>query len=271
MIDLHSHTTASDGELAPAEQLALAASKGITVLAVTDHDTVAGLGAAHEAARRLGVRLVPGLEVSTRLNGRDVHVLGHFVDPAHGELSAFEARLRQEREARMAQMVEKVRALGFPVTLEMVRELADGATLTRPHLARVLVELGYVTSPREAFSRWLGDGRAAYVPHRELAPADAIALIHRAGGTATLAHPGLSRIDPLELETMARDGLDGLEVMHSEQPPSQREKLAALAEKLGLVATAGSDYHGPTVSPDRSFGQVQMPEEALVRLEARRR
>jgi predicted metal-dependent phosphoesterase TrpH len=270
MIDLHSHTTASDGEHPPEEQVALAASKGVTVLAVTDHDTVGGIDACQRAAARLGLRLVPGIEVSTRLNRREVHVLGHFVDPAESGLASFAERLKREREARMEQMVKKVQALGFPVTMEMVRELAGDVSLTRPHLARVLVELGYASSPREAFHRWLGDGKAAHVPHQELPPAEAIALIHRAGGTATLAHPGPTRIDRLELEGLRRDGLDGLEVIHSDQPPTLQEKLSAWAHALDLVPTAGSDYHGPTVTPDRSFGQITMAPAQLERLEARR-
>lgn len=270
MIDLHSHTTASDGEHPPEEQVALAASKGVTVLAVTDHDTVDGLEACQRAAQRLGIRLVPGIEVSTRLNRRDVHILGHFVDPATPELASFQTRLMRERAERMAQMVEKVKALGFPVTMEMVQELAGDVSLTRPHLARVLVELGYASSPKEVFTRWLGDGKAAYVPHHEYPPAEAIALIHRAGGTATVAHPGPTRIDHLELEGLKQAGLDGIEVIHSDHPPSLQEKLSKWADELDLVKTAGSDYHGPTVSPGRSFGKVTMAPDELERLEARR-
>lgn len=270
MIDLHSHTTASDGEHSPEALVALAASKGVTALAVTDHDTVEGLAACRQAAERLGVRLVPGIEISAHLNRREIHILGHFVDPTAAPLATFQQRLRAERLARMEKMVEKVRALGFPVTLEMVTQLAAGGSLTRPHLARVLTELGYVSSPKEAFHRWLGDGKPGYVPHDEFPPAEAIALIHAAGGTATLAHPGQTRIDRRELEQLKALGLDGLEVVHSDHPPSQQEKLATWADALDLVKTAGSDYHGPTVSPGRSFGKLGMDPREFARLEARR-
>ncbi|MEW5739191.1 MAG: PHP domain-containing protein [Myxococcota bacterium] len=270
MIDLHSHTTASDGELPPEEQVALAASKGVTVLSVTDHDTVGAIEACQRAAQRLGVRLVPGIEVSTYLNRREVHILGHFVDPSEARLSNFEKRLKAERERRMELMVDKVKGLGFPVTMQMVRDLAGDVSLTRPHLARVLTELGFTSSPKEAFTRFLGDGKPAYVPRLELAPKEAIDLIRGAGGTATVAHPGMTKIDRRELEELKRDGLVGVEVGHSDHPPSQQEKLAQWADELELVKTAGSDYHGPTVSPGRSFGTVGMAPEELARLEARR-
>lgn len=270
MIDLHSHTTASDGEHPPEEQVALAASKGVTVLAVTDHDTVGGIEACQRAAARVGLRLVPGIEVSTYLNRREVHILGHFVDPMEPRLASFQERLKVERQQRMEQMVAKVKALGFPVTMDMVRELAGDVSLTRPHLARVLVELGYASSPKEAFTRWLGDGKPAYVPRLELPPVEAITLIHGAGGTATVAHPGMTRIDRRELEGLKQDGLDGVEVGHSDHPPSLQEKLAKWADELDLVKTAGSDYHGPTVSPGRSFGTVGMAPAEFERLEARR-
>ncbi|GMU62407.1 MAG: phosphatase [Myxococcaceae bacterium] len=270
MIDLHSHTTASDGEYPPEEQVALAASKGVTVLAVTDHDTVGGVEACRRVAAKLGVRLVPGIEISTSLNRREVHILGHFVDPAEPHLARFEQRLKAERERRMELMVEKVKGLGFPVTMEMVRQLAGDVSLTRPHLARVLTELGYTSSPKDAFTRFLGDGKPAYVPRLELPPKEAIELIRGAGGTATVAHPGMTRIDRRELEELKRDGLVGIEVGHSDHPPSQQEKLARWADELDLVKTAGSDFHGPTVSPGRSFGTVTMSPAELARLEARR-
>jgi hypothetical protein len=270
MIDLHSHTTASDGELAPEEQVALAASKGITVLAVTDHDTVSGLEACQRAASRWGIRLVPGIEISAHLNRREVHILGHFVDPSEARLGSFEKRLKAERERRMEVMVAKVKALGFPVTLEMVRALAGDGSLARPHLARLLTELGYTSSPQDAFARFLGDGKPAYVPRLELAPKEAIALIRGAGGTATIAHPGMTQIDHRELKELKRDGLVGIEVAHSDHPPSLQEKLAQWADELDLVKTAGSDFHGPTVAPGRSFGAVSMAAEELERLEARR-
>ncbi len=270
MIDLHSHTSASDGQHPPAEQVALAAAAGVKVLAVTDHDTVAGLGACADAAAALGLRLVPGIEVSALHNRREVHVLGHFVDPASPRLQAYVTQLGGERERRMEAMVEKLEAMGVPVKLEQVRALAGDAPLTRPHLARVLVELRVCSSTREAFDRFLGDGRPAWVPRFELSVSDAVALIHAAGGTATLAHPGSSRVNRLEVETMAAAGLDGIEALHSDHPPSQQELFRGWADALGLECTAGSDFHGEAVAPNRRFGSATMSPEALARLEARR-
>jgi predicted metal-dependent phosphoesterase TrpH len=270
MIDLHSHTTASDGQHPPAEQVGLAAAAGVTVLAVTDHDTVAGLEACDAAARSLGLRLVPGIEISAVHNRREVHVLGHFIDPTSPRLVAYIEQLAGERERRMEAMVKKLVAIGVPVTLAQVRAYAGDAPLTRPHLAGVLVDLRVCTSTKEAFQRFLGDGRAAWVPRFELPSADAIALIHAAGGTATIAHPGSSRVNRLEVEELAKSGLDGLEAIHSDHPPSQQDLFRGWAQALGLECTAGSDFHGEKVAPGRKFGSASMTAEGFARLEARR-
>jgi len=269
MIDLHSHTTASDGEHPPRELLALARAAGVTTLAVTDHDTVGGLERAEEAAREAGIRLVPGIEVSTETDGREIHVLGHFVDRTEPTLAAFSDRLRTERAERMGRLVDKLRTLRFPVTLEEVERIAAGAHLGRPHLALALVERGYVTSTKEAFDRFLGDGRPAYVDRLRIETEEAIQLLHGAGGTATVAHPGSSKVSPYTLERLARAGLDGLEVFHPDHVPSQREALLRTADALGLIPTAGSDYHGPRVSPGRQLGMVSLDPTYFSKLEAR--
>jgi predicted metal-dependent phosphoesterase TrpH len=270
MIDLHSHTTASDGQYPPHEQVAKAAKAGVTVLAVTDHDTVAGLEACTLEANKHGMRLVPGIEISCMHHRREVHILGHFIDPMNARLGAYATQLITEREKRMELMVQKLVGQGVPVTVAQVQSLAGDAPLTRPHLARVLVELRICTSTKEAFDRFLGDGRSAWVPRFEMTVADAIELIHAAGGTATVAHPGSSRVNRLEVETMARSGLDGIEVVHRDHPPSQRELFAKWADELGLCCTAGSDFHGEKVAPDRHFGSVAMDPAQFARLEARR-
>lgn len=269
MIDLHSHTTASDGEHLPEELLALAARSGVTVLAVTDHDTVGGLAACEAAASARGLRLVPGIEISVSLNRREVHILGHFVEPAEPGLAAFSARLKTERAGRMQRMIDALVAMGIPVTLAQVQALAgDGAHLARPHLARVLVELGVCASTRDAFDRFLGDGKPAAAPHLKLLPAEAIALIHGAGGTATVAHPGVSKVERFELEALRALGLDGLEVVHPDHVPSLREKFVRWADALGLLCTAGSDFHGEAVAPGRRLGSVGMDLKAFAALEA---
>lgn len=269
MIDLHSHTTASDGEHAPAELMRLAHAAKVTTLAVTDHDTVAGLAACGEAAKALGMTLVNGIEITAFLNRREVHVLGHFVDPAEARLASFAAKLKVERETRMIAMVEKMKGLGYPVSMEQVRALAGDTHFARPHLARVMVELGYCTSTKEAFDRFLGDGKPGAVPRFELSAADAVTLIRGAGGAATIAHPGVSRIQQHDLKALKEAGLAGVEVEHSDHPPSLREKLHAIAKELDLVPTAGSDYHGPKVAPNRHFGSASMRLEDLDRLHQR--
>lgn len=270
MIDLHSHTTASDGQYAPDEQVALAAKAGITTLAVTDHDTVRGLAACREAADRLGVRLIDGIEVSCALHRREVHVLGHFIDPQHPAITAYAARLIGERRARMELMLARLAALEVSISLEEVEALAGDASLTRPHLARVLVQRRFCSSVKEAFDRFLGDGRPAAVQRFETTVEEAVGLIHAAGGTATIAHPGSSRVHKLELQRMRDAGLDGIEAIHRDHPPSQRELFRRWATELGLCVTAGSDFHGPAVAPTRTFGSVQLDPAALAALERRR-
>ncbi len=269
MIDLHSHTTASDGQHTPDELFALAHEAGVRALAVTDHDTVAALEQCERAAAREGIELVPGIEISALLNRREIHVLGHFVDRSEPNLKGFSERLRAERERRMEMMVDKMRSLGFPVTMDQVRALASEAHLARPHLARVLVEQGWCLSVQEAFDRFLADGRPAHV-ERYLVPAEeAIALIREAGGAATVAHPAISKVEGFELEALKRVGLVGLEVLHSDHPPSQREKYLELSRALDLVPTGGSDFHGEKVAPGRKLGTVDTGAEAFERLRAR--
>lgn len=270
MIDLHSHTSASDGQYAPREQVALAARAGVKVLAITDHDTLAALPEARERARELGVELISGIEVSCAHNRREVHVLGHFVDPSNAALLDYTRRLVTERETRMTRMIERLVAAGVPVSLPQVQAIAGDGLLTRPHLARALVESRVCATFREAFDRFLGDGKLAWVPKQETTVAEAVALIHRAGGTATIAHPGSSRINHLEFEEMARAGLDGIEALHRDHPPTQRELFARWAAEFSLCVTAGSDFHGPKVAPDREFGAISMTPAQLDALARRR-
>jgi predicted metal-dependent phosphoesterase TrpH len=269
MIDLHSHTTASDGEHAPEALLALARGAGVQVLAVTDHDTVAGLGRAETAAGVEGVRFVPGIEVSATAGGREVHILGHFVDRTEVGLATYSARLHLERGARMGRMVERMTELGFPVTLEEVERIGGGAHLGRPHLALALLNRGYVGSTKEAFDRFLADGRPGHVDRYRIPAEEAVRMLHAAGGTATLAHPGPSRVAPPVLRSLTSSGLDGLEVFHLDHVPSQREAFLRTADALGLIPTGGSDFHGARVSPGRTLGASTTPPEAFERLAAR--
>jgi predicted metal-dependent phosphoesterase TrpH len=269
-IDLHSHSLASDGQYPAAEVAARARQAGLSVWGLCDHDTVAGLPAAAEAAAALGLRLVPGIELSAFLEKREIHLLGHFVDPVHPTLTAFEDFLADHRRIRVRAIVERLAALGVHVTEEAILRHSGGKTIGRPHVARAIVEAGGAASVREAFDRWLGEGKPAYVQRYRLEAADAVKLVRGAGGTVTIAHPGVSKLEVAEVAQLAAAGVAGIEAIHPDQNPSVREKYERAAAANGLVVTAGSDFHGPDVSQDRHLGMVTMAEEALAALEARR-
>lgn len=269
-IDLHSHSRASDGQYPAAEVAQRAASAGLAVWALCDHDTVAGLEEGARAAERLGLRFVPGIELSAFLDRREIHLLGHFVDGSHESLKRFEDLLADHRRARMAQIVEKLAGLGLRITFADIERWSGGKTLGRPHVARAIVEAGAATSVKDAFDRYLGEGKPAYVGRYRLTAEEAVKLVHGAGGTVTVAHPGVSKLERYDLERLRAAGVDGLEVYHADHNPSVREKYLRIAEALDLVPTAGSDFHGEAIAPDRHLGDVSMPAEHLARLEARR-
>ena len=269
-IDLHTHSRASDGEFPAAEVAERARAAGLGVWALCDHDTVAGLADARAAADGLGLRLVPGIELSAFLDAKEIHLLGHFIDPAHPSMTEFEDLLAARRRVRMQEIVEKLALLGVRLRVEDIEKWSGGKTIGRPHVARAIVETGAVSSVKEAFDRFLGEGKPAYVPRYRLEASDAVALVRGAGGTTTVAHPGVSRLERYELGRLRAAGVDGLEVIHVDHVPSQREKYLRIADDLGFVPTAGSDYHGISVAPDRKLGDVTMPPEDLARLEARR-
>lgn len=270
VIDLHSHSRASDGQYDPAEVARRAAAAGVKVWALCDHDTVAGLPAAQRAASELGVRFVPGIELSAFLDQKEIHLVGHFVDPAHDSLRRFEDFLAERRRERMALIVEKLAPLGIRLRPEDIERHSGGKTIGRPHVARAIVETGAVATVKEAFDRFLGEGKPAYVQRYRLLAGDAVRLVRGAGGTTTIAHPGVSRLERGDVARLRAAGVEGIEVFHPDQNPSVREKFLRIAEALELVPTAGSDFHGEVVSPDRSLGMVTMPEHELERLEARR-
>jgi 3',5'-nucleoside bisphosphate phosphatase len=270
IIDIHTHSLASDGEhLAPA-LAERAAAAGLTVWGLCDHDTVAGLISGGEAARRLGLRFVPGIELSAFLDKREIHLLGHFVDPVHEQLIRFEDFLAVHRRQRVGQIIGRLAALGVYVTAEAIERHSGGKTIGRPHVAKAIMEAGHARTVKEAFDLFLGEGRAAYVQRYRLDAPEAVALVRAAGGTVTVAHPGVTHLEKGELARLRELGVAGLEVIHPEHHPSLREKYERLAAELDLVPTAGSDYHGESVSPDRHLGAVSMTAEALARLESRR-
>jgi predicted metal-dependent phosphoesterase TrpH len=252
MIDLHTHSTASDGTDSPAELVAAAAAAGITVLAITDHDTTAGWADAL-AARPAGMTIVPGAEFSCRYlpaEGRRIslHLLGYLFDPDDPELRAERARLRETRLHRARQMVENMAADGIPITWEQVRRLAGDGPVGRPHLGRALVGAGVVPDVDSAFRDLLSSRRPYYVPKADTDVFTAIALIRGAGGLPVFAHPLARRRGPVVsadvIAAMAAAGLVGLEVDHPDHGPDDRAEAAGLAHELGLVGTGSSDYHG---------------------------
>ena len=269
-IDLHSHSKASDGEYPAAEVAERAAAAGLGVWALCDHDTVAGLEDAAAAAGRLGVRFVPGIELSAFLDRREIHLLGHFVDPSHGALKRFEDFLAVRRRIRMEQIIEKLSALGLTLKAAEIERWSGGKTIGRPHVARAIVAAGAASTVKEAFDVYLGEGKPAYVQRYRLEAEEAVRLVRGAGGTTTIAHPGVSKLERYDVERLKAAGVDGLEVYHVDHNPSVREKYLRIAEALDLVPTAGSDYHGEAISPQRHLGDVSMPQEELARLEARR-
>ena len=273
-IDLHTHSSFSDGTFTPEELMALAEERGLGVVAVTDHDTLAGHAEAAVAAERHGILLVRGVEFSASLDGSSIHVLGYWPDPENEELAAELQRLHDDRFRRGELMVAKLQELGYPVTFERVREISKGDNIVRPHIAQALVEAGVVETAKEAFTEELiADGGKADVPKHALHPVEAVGLIRRAGGACVLAHPGMwgsagSVPDEL-IEQMAEAGMAGLEVDHPDHDEVARTKYADAAAALGLVRTGSSDCHGTRYDPVR-LGCDTTDPAAFSELEARR-
>ena len=245
-IDLHTHSSASDGTDPPAEVMARARARGLDVVALTDHDTVAG----HDAARAAlppGLTLVPGMELSCTLGGQSLHLLAYLFDPAYPPLAEAVASIRDDRIRRARVMVDKLAALGTGVTWAQVAAIAGDGVVGRPHIARALADTGTISAPADAFTdEWIGDGGRAYEDKYALEPGAAIALVRAAGGVSVLAHPrsGGYEVANDVIVAMAAAGLTGLEVDHPDHEPRDRERLRELAGRLGLLVTGSSDYHG---------------------------
>nr|WP_245661962.1 PHP domain-containing protein [Melghirimyces thermohalophilus] len=245
LLDLHVHTTASDGMFSPAAVVEMAKEKNLYGIAITDHDTVDGVKEAMARGKELGIQVVPGVEISTVAHGKDIHMLGYFVDRTD---EAFRLRLQEQREARQRRnelLLEKLNSLGISITMEEVRaKKKDGKTnVGRPHFAEVLVEKGVVQSMNEAFDRYLGKDGAAYVITPRIHPEEAIHVIREAGGVPVLAHPGLYGEDELVLH-LAQQGLAGIEVNHPDHDDEMRARYREMARRFQLPTTGGSDFHG---------------------------
>jgi len=249
-IDLHTHSLVSDGTDTPAELVRKAHAVGLDVVALTDHDTFDGLDEAAAESERLGILLVRGMELSCSRGGDSVHVLAYGVDPANPALAAEMARVRDGRLGRLAGVLAKLAELGVPVSeSEVMAQVGDSPSVGRPHIADALIKAGHVRDRQEAFDRFLADGGPAHVHRYTIEVERGIDLVHEAGGLAVIAHPwgrGREYVLPSRvLEALARDhGLDGIEVDHQDHDSETRERLRALADGLGLLATGASDYHG---------------------------
>lgn len=269
MTDLHVHSTFSDGSLTPRELVAEAVAAALTAVALTDHDTMAGLPEFTVAAAAAGMRAVPGLELSVAHEHGPLHMLGYFMSPG-AEIDAALVRIRRGREERNLAIVARLAALGAAVSWEEVLAIAGGDLVARPHFALAMVARGHVRTKDEAFSRFLARGRPAYVDRFRYPAAGAIGILRRAGGVAVLAHPGLLRCEGGHLRDLVAElagaGLGGLEVWHSQHNAVQVRRLARLAKTHGLAATGGSDYHGamsPGIRIGRGFGSLNVPDSTV--------
>lgn len=272
-IDMHVHTTASDGTRTPLECVSLAAMAGLKAIAITDHDTMAGIKEAGEAGELLGVTIIPGIEISTDYKGKDIHVLGYFLSENAPALQEYQQWVIQARRERNEKIIEKLRNKGFDITLEQIEAANPGAILGRPHIARRLVELGITKNVDEAFRRYLAKGRSCHVERQRLPFNEAAKLIKKCGGVAVLAHPLQYGLDRAGLDALAKEahdtGFAGMEIYYSGYTQKDMDKLFALAEKYTLLPTGGSDFHGdtiPGISIGTGDGNLAVPAYFLIML-----
>lgn len=272
-IDLHVHSTCSDGTFTPTELVAYALQKGLAALALTDHDTTDGITEAQKAARNTSLQIIPGIELSTGYQGRDIHVLGLNIDPKNEEFQKQLHEFQDTRNRRNHKMIEKMQEHGLSITLEEVEKSYPDSICTRAHFARYLKETGQVSSLAEAFNRYLNDRGPCYVPREKISPQMAVKLIHQGGGKAILAHPLLYRMsdEPLQklISEMKKAGLDGIEAIYSCNKGKDKSYVRQLARKYGLFITGGSDFHGtnkPNIDLGTGRGNLRIPVELLKNL-----
>jgi len=274
MIDLHLHTTASDGSCTPSELVRRAREAGIDILAVADHDTVAAVAETKALATAAGLTCIAAVEITAVHEARDVHVLGYFVDVTSPVLLAFLEDGRRDRVRRATEMCDRLAHLGAPIDVETLVQRSggpnSGKSIARPAVAKALVEAGHVQTVQEAFDRFLAEGKPAYCPRVGASPKDVVSLIAQAGGIASLAHPGPLGKDQL-IDRLAADGLTALECFHSDHDEDTTRRYLLLALRLGLAVTGGSDFHGPGGRRAESFGRVGLPLDHYRDLLARAR
>ena len=271
MIDLHTHTTASDGRCSPGQLVARAADAGVTVLSVTDHDTCDACAAVEEACAAAGITFVSGIEITAVREEVDVHILGYFFDPRSPGLRVFLAEQRQRRLDRVGRIIVQLQKLGLQLDADAILRPAidqPGTSIGRPAIARALVAAGYVKNSNEAFAQWLSRGRPGFVAREGATPDGVIAQIHGAGGVASLAHPGLLRRDQW-IPAFASAGLDAIEAYHTNHDEEARRRYRSIAHRLGLSVSGGSDYHADESHGSAHPGSVSLPADAFDQLRDR--
>jgi 3',5'-nucleoside bisphosphate phosphatase len=276
LADLHVHTTCSDGTYSPSEVVELARAKGLKGIAITDHDTIDGMCEALEEGNKSGIEVIPGVEMSVRYKNGEIHILGYDIDPKNQSLVSQLTQLKQSREERNPEIVERLRSFGFDLEYREVKAIAGQATVGRPHIAQVLMKKGYVANIAEAFELYLKEGAPAFVPRTTLEPEKAIGLILGAGGIPVLAHPfringGLEATEML-LSNLVQSGLVGIETFYSTHDSSEVELCTKLARRFGLLMTGGSDFHGenkPGIELGSGRGNLRVPYDLVKEMRER--
>ncbi|MGN0349070.1 MAG: PHP domain-containing protein [Roseburia sp.] len=284
MVDLHVHSTESDGTLSPQEVMLAAKEAGLAAVALTDHDTVSGIAKAAPVAHELGLELVPGIELSTEYRspfgnrvGKEIHIVGLYLDTKNKELLEKTEEFRECRNNRNAQMVAALQAEGFDITMEALAAQNPNCVITRANIARFLYEHGYIKTMQEAFSKYIGDGCRCYVRRFQITPMEAVSLIHSWGGISVLAHPMLYRMSSVHLQHMIDElkdaGLDGIEALYSTHTPGEEKLVKKIAAQNGLLISGGSDFHGAnkaSIRIGRGLGSLSIPYSILSEIQKRR-
>lgn len=276
MIDLHTHTYASDGTYSPAALVTLAKEQGIEAIAITDHDTIEGLPEAMETGKRSGIEVIAGMELSVEYAPGSMHILGLLINPEDKRLNDTLAKLQESRSARNPQIIEKLNELGMLITMEEVEKISGGGQLGRPHIAAALVKNGHVNNTQEAFDKYLKKGATAYFERHRLSREEAADVIHGAGGLLILAHPGTLRLNGLKFDKLLLElkdaGFDGIEVFYNNHSQVEEDRLIKIADKLKFVISGGTDFHGenkPSIKLGVGYGNMAIPYEVLQEMKQR--
>jgi len=266
-VDLHIHSTASDGRLSPEAVVLKAAELGLTTIALADHDSVSGIAPALVAAKAFPqLRVIPSIEISTDVPHGEAHVLGYFIDYTSHKLQANLVRLRNSRRERAQGIIAKLEKLGIHIEWQRVQEIAGSGTIGRPHIAQAMLEKGYITSLKEAFTKYISQGGPAYVEREKMTPVEAVALILGANGLPVLAHPFTLNNPEMVIIELKAAGMVGIEAYYGDYSADEVSRLVSLADRHNLIATGGSDYHGLDASTETMIGGVEVPAESVERL-----